>query len=114
MEYVILVDTKDQQIGIAEKMLAHQQGSLHRAFSIMLYRFNAANKLEVLLQQRSSTKYHTPLIWANSCCSHPRENEPILSAAKRKLLQELNISTTLKLVFLPRKKTIILITNFNI
>ena len=98
MEYVVLVDAQDKQIGIEEKMLAHKQGKLHRAFSIMLYRFNAANKLEVLLQQRSRAKYHTPLIWANSCCSHPRENESILAAAKRKLLQELNISVQLKLI----------------
>jgi isopentenyl-diphosphate Delta-isomerase len=96
MEYVILVDEQDRQIGTAEKMAAHKHGMLHRAFSIMLYRYNIENKLEMLLQRRSLTKYHTPHMWANSCCSHPRENETVFNAANRKLYQELNISAELQ------------------
>ena len=40
---------------------------LHRAFSVFL--FNNNNQL--LLQQRSSHKITFPLVWTNTCCSHP-------------------------------------------
>ncbi len=87
LDFVVLVDVNDQQIGIMEKLEAHQKGELHRAFSIFI--FNSQNQL--LLQQRSHTKYHSPLLWTNTCCSHPRPNENILEAANRRLFEEMGI-----------------------
>jgi len=95
MEKVILVDKKDNQIGVEEKLKAHQDSKLHRAFSIFI--FNA--KGELLLQQRASTKYHTPSLWTNTCCSHPRVGELIQEAAERRLKEEMGISCELKRIF---------------
>ncbi|HAB31050.1 MAG TPA: isopentenyl-diphosphate delta-isomerase [Cryomorphaceae bacterium] len=86
-EYVILVDPEDQPVGRMEKMEAHEKGELHRAFSVFL--FNEQG--ETLLQQRASGKYHSPLLWTNTCCSHPRVGETILEAAKRRVQEELGI-----------------------
>ncbi len=86
-EYVILVSADDQVLGRMEKMEAHQKGVLHRAFSVFL--FNGRG--ETLLQRRAASKYHSPLLWTNSCCSHPREGESILDATKRRVWEELGI-----------------------
>ena len=86
-EYVILVSADDQALGRMEKMEAHQKGALHRAFSVFL--FNESG--ETLLQQRAATKYHSPLLWTNTCCSHPREGESVLEAAQRRVQEELGI-----------------------
>jgi isopentenyl-diphosphate delta-isomerase len=77
-EQVILVNESDEPIGEMEKMLAHEQGVLHRAFSVFI--FNA--KGEVLLQQRALSKYHSPGLWTNTCCSHPRPGETTEQAAQ--------------------------------
>ena len=87
MEKVILVDENDQPVGMLEKLAAHQQGRLHRAVS----GFVINNKKELLLQQRALTKYHSPGIWSNTVCSHPRENEPVLQAVSRRLLEEMGM-----------------------
>ena len=87
-EYVILVDSKDRAIGTMEKMEAHKKGSLHRAFSVFL--FNSRG--ETLMQKRASTKYHSPLLWTNSCCSHPRSGETTIEAARRRIEEELGVS----------------------
>jgi len=68
-------------------MEAHKQGVLHRAFSIFI--FNSKN--ELLLQQRAFSKYHTPGLWTNTCCSHPRENESLEAATSRRLLEEMGM-----------------------
>ena len=34
---VVLVDTEDREIGTMEKLQAHQEGVLHRAFSIFIF-----------------------------------------------------------------------------
>ena len=68
MENVILVDENDREIGLMEKMEAHQKGLLHRAFSVFI--FNEEG--ELLLQQRAFDKYHSGGLWTNTCCSHPR------------------------------------------
>ena len=73
-------------------MQAHQNGLLHRAFSVFL--FDQEGKM--LLQQRSSTKYHSPDKWTNACCSHPRENETYLDGAKRRIHEELGINCELE------------------
>lgn len=93
MEQVILVTPQDQVIGEAEKMQAHLQGYLHRAFSIFI--FDSNNNL--LLQQRSSDKYHCAGLWSNTCCGHPRPGEEIHAAAVRRLKEEMNINTALYL-----------------
>ncbi|GAB5419011.1 MAG: isopentenyl-diphosphate Delta-isomerase [Crocinitomicaceae bacterium] len=88
MEYVILVDKKDQEIGSMEKMEAHEKGLLHRAFSIFLFN----NKNELLLQQRAHSKYHSGGLWTNTCCSHPRKGETVLEASNRRLMEEMGIT----------------------
>lgn len=93
-EYVVLVDEENQEIGLAEKLSAHQQNLLHRAFSVFIFRKNP--HLELLLQQRALDKYHSPGLWTNTCCSHPRATENIIEAGERRLREELGIHTALK------------------
>lgn len=92
-EYVILVDEQDHEIGHAEKIKAHQQNLLHRAFSVFI--FNHEHQPAVLLQQRALSKYHSPGLWTNTCCSHPRPRETIIAAGNRRLYEELGLSLTL-------------------
>jgi len=89
-EYVILVDKQDNQIGLQEKLKAHELGQLHRAFSVFLFR-KRLGKIELLLQQRAKHKYHCGGLWANSCCSHPKEGESVIQAGKRRLQEEMGI-----------------------
>lgn len=91
-EYVILVNEHDEALGTMEKMAAHRSGTLHRAFSIFL--FDAEGR--VLLQQRADDKYHSPGLWSNACCSHPRPDEDLRSAADRRLKEELGIEARLE------------------
>lgn len=88
MEQVILVDKHDNETGTAEKMQAHREGLLHRAFSVFIFN----DKGEMLLQQRAHGKYHSGGLWTNACCSHPRPNEETLEAAHRRLNEEMGIS----------------------
>ncbi len=94
-EYVVLVDQANQEVGRAEKLLAHQNNLLHRAFSVFIFR-QTASTTEILLQQRALHKYHSPGLWTNACCSHPRPHEGIIEAGNRRLKEELGIVTTLK------------------
>jgi isopentenyl-diphosphate delta-isomerase len=91
MERVILVDNFDNQIGTMEKMEAHRKGLLHRAFSIFIFN----SKGEILLQKRNSGKYHSGGLWSNTCCSHPRPEESLVDAAKRRLQEEMGMKTKL-------------------
>ncbi len=91
LEKVVLVNDQNEPIGLMDKLLAHQLGTLHRAFSVFVFSL----KNELLLQKRASTKYHSPNQWANSCCGHPRENESTHSAASRRLAEEMGISAVL-------------------
>jgi isopentenyl-diphosphate delta-isomerase len=95
LEEVILVDADDVAIGTMEKIEAHQKGLLHRAFSILLVN----ERGEMLLQQRALEKYHSPGLWTNACCSHPRPNESNLDAANRRLQEELGMSVYLNEIF---------------
>ena len=94
-EYVVLVDELDNKVGLMEKMEAHINPTLHRAFSIFI--FNSKN--EMLLQQRALSKYHTPGLWTNTCCSHPRDGESLHDATKRRLLEEMGMQCELKEAF---------------
>jgi len=91
-QQVILVNEQDEEIGTAEKYLAHQRGLLHRAFSVFVFRYAAENQPELLLQQRAMSKYHSAGLWTNACCSHPQPGEDILLAAKRRLQEELGLN----------------------
>ncbi len=93
-EYIILVDEEDREIGFAEKLAAHEQNLLHRAFSVFIFRQHG--EPELLLQQRALDKYHTGGLWTNTCCSHPRQGEETSAAAKRRLKEEFGITTTLR------------------
>ena len=94
-EHVILVDRMDRVIGIEEKLKAHREGKLHRAFSIFI--FNTLGKL--LLQKRSETKYHSGGLWTNTCCSHPRPGESHYCAARRRLNEEMGFDCELTELF---------------
>ena len=90
-EMVILVNEQDEAIGLMEKMEAHEKGLLHRAFSVLIFN----SKGEMLLQQRALSKYHSPGLWTNACCSHPRYGETILEAANRRLSEEMGMQAEL-------------------
>lgn len=95
MEKVVLVNNNDEILGEMEKQKAHKLGVLHRAISIFIFN----SKGEMLIQQRSQEKYHSPLLWTNACCSHPRINETYIDAANRRLFEELGFTTELKPIF---------------
>jgi isopentenyl-diphosphate Delta-isomerase len=94
-EKVILVDINDKPIGFMNKMEAHEKAVLHRAFSVFILN----NKNEVMLQQRASHKYHSPLLWTNTCCSHQREGETNIQAGKRRLFEEMGFEVQLTELF---------------
>jgi len=94
-EKVILVNEFDEQIGLMPKLEAHEKAILHRAFSV----FVLNNKNEVMLQQRAHQKYHSPLLWTNTCCSHQREGETNIQAGNRRLHEEMGFNTELKELF---------------
>ncbi|MBT0608348.1 isopentenyl-diphosphate Delta-isomerase [Aequorivita echinoideorum] len=91
-EKVILVNDKDEQIGLMPKQEAHEKGILHRAFSVFV--FNDSRQL--MMQQRALHKYHSPGLWTNTCCSHQRDSESTLDAGMRRLQEEMGFSTSLK------------------
>ena len=92
---MILVDKNDVQTGTMEKMEAHKQGLLHRAFSIFIFNTNG----EFLLQRRALNKYHNGGRWTNTCCSHPLPGENVLNAAYRRLSEEMGFTTELSPAF---------------
>ena len=91
-EKVILVNEKDEQIGLMPKMEAHEKALLHRAFSVFVFN----DKNELMIQQRALGKYHSPGLWTNTCCSHQREGESNIEAGKRRLQEEMGFTTNLK------------------
>ena len=94
-ENVILVNQDDKQIGLMPKLEAHEKAVLHRAFSV----FVLNDKNEIMLQQRAIHKYHSPLLWTNTCCSHQREGESNIQAGNRRLYEEMGFKTELKELF---------------
>ncbi len=94
-EQVILVNSQDEEIGTMPKMEAHEKAVLHRAFSIFI--MNA--KGETMLQQRAAHKYHSPLLWTNTCCSHQRLGESNIQAGTRRLQEEMGFTAPLKELF---------------
>ncbi len=70
-----------------EKLEVHKKGLRHKAVSVFVMRGD-----EVLLQQRALSKYHTPGLWANTCCTHPEWDEDALDCANRRLNEEMGIT----------------------
>ena len=95
MSQVILVNQKDEPLGVMDKMEAHEKGLLHRAFSIFVFNRHG----DMLLQQRAEGKYHSGGLWTNACCSHPMPGEETLAAAERRLKEEMGFTTSLEKVF---------------
>jgi isopentenyl-diphosphate delta-isomerase len=97
-EQLILVDEGNRAVGTGGKEAVHRGGLLHRAFSI----FMVDGRGRILLQQRNRRKYHSGGLWANSCCGHPRPGERTISAARRRLHEELGIDNPLAFGFFAR------------
>ena len=95
LEEVVLVNEKDEALGTMEKMAAHEQALLHRAFSVFVFNTNG----DLLMQQRAFSKYHSGGLWTNTCCSNPRPNEDVADAAKRRLQEEMGFITSLTKAF---------------
>jgi len=94
-EKVVLVDKNNKKIGVEEKIKAHKEGKLHRAFSIFIFN----SKGELLIQQRAKTKYHSKGLWSNTCCGHPKPNESYQQATHRRLKEEMGFDCALKKLF---------------
>jgi len=90
-EQVVLVDADDRPLGRAGKLAAHRKNLRHRAISVLV--FDDAGRM--LLQRRSAVKYHSPGLWSNACCTHPRPGEAAAAAAGRRLREEMGISLPL-------------------
>lgn len=95
IEEVVLVNEEDEALGTMEKLAAHQQAVLHRAFSVFVFNLNG----DLLMQQRAFSKYHSGGLWANTCCSHPRPGEHVADAAHRRLQEEMGFTTSLSKAF---------------
>jgi isopentenyl-diphosphate Delta-isomerase len=78
------VDGRLQPLG---KLEVHQRGLRHKAVSVFVL-----DGPRVLIQQRAAGKYHTPGMWANTCCTHPRWEEDPATCAVRRLREELGIT----------------------
>ena len=94
-EQVILVDSRNREVGAMDKTEAHQRGILHRALSVFLFN----SKGELLMHRRAMGKYHSSGLWSNTCCSHPRPGESVGDAANRRLKEEMGMSAGLKEFF---------------
>lgn len=94
-ERVILVDEHDNEIGTMEKIEAHEKALLHRAFSIFVFNDDG----QMMLQQRALSKYHSPGLWTNTCCSHPRPGESLEEATGRRIVEEMGFSCDMQEVF---------------
>lgn len=92
---VILVNSNNEVLGTMPKLEAHEKGVLHRAFSVFIFNENG----ELMLQQRAADKYHSPLLWTNTCCSHQRIEEENIQSGKRRLMEEMGFTVELSEMF---------------
>src|SRR4030042_3103272 len=91
---IVLIDKEDRVIGFREKYEAHKNPvPLHRAISVVIL---SKNKEMMLIQKRADNKPTWPLFWSNTCCTHPIRRESYLNCAKRRLREEMGISTPLE------------------
>lgn len=91
---VTLCDMTEKELGVYPKEDAHREGKLHRAFSVFLFDGN-----KMLIQKRAKTKYHTPSLWTNACCSHPRLGEDVVRSGELRTKEELGIDVKLKFLY---------------
>jgi isopentenyl-diphosphate Delta-isomerase len=91
-DQLVLVNEKDEMVGIGAKLKIHREGLLHRAFSIFIFNSHG----ELLVQRRAFSKYHSAGLWSNTCCGHPRPGERILDAAQRRLKYEMGLDCSLE------------------
>lgn len=94
-DLIVLVDDADQQIGVLDKMEAHQRGALHRAFSVLV----SDSEGRLLIHKRAAGKYHSEGLWSNTCCGHPRPDEQVAVAARRRLAEEMGFDCPLSPLF---------------
>lgn len=87
------MDKNDIEIGVGEKITVHKAGQLHRAFSTFLC---SKEDDKLLLQKRSSNKYHSGGKWSNSFCSHPYKNESWYDSLQRAAQDELNLTLEIR------------------
>lgn len=92
---VIAVNENDDEVGYYDKMIAHQEGILHRAVSVLIFNSNR----EWLLQRRAEEKYHSGLLWSNTACSHPMRGEETIVSAQRRLREEMGLDLPLEPIF---------------
>lgn len=78
----------DGQLQPVEKLQTHLRGLRHKAVSVFVMR-----AAETLLQRRAMSKYHTPGLWANACCTHPEWGETGFDCAQRRLEEELGLAS---------------------
>ncbi len=95
MSDVTLVDIYGDDTGSIENLIAHEQGLLHRAFSIFVFN----DEDELLLQRRSEAKNHSSGLWSNTCCSHPLPGEHVIESAHKRLQEEMGFDCELKELF---------------
>ena len=95
MEYINLVNLEGKRIGKVEKIKAHKEKKLHLAFSILVIN----EKKEMLIHKRSLNKYHSPGLWTNTCCSHPKFGESLETAVHRRLKEEMGFDCKMNKVF---------------
>lgn len=92
---IILVDGNDKEVGTLDKIKAHQEGKLHRAFSVFVF----DKKKRLLLQKRTKTKYHSAGLWSNTCCSHSMPGEQLIQSAEKRLREEMGFRCHLQRAF---------------
>jgi isopentenyl-diphosphate delta-isomerase len=92
---ILLVDENDNITGKADKERVHKEGLLHRAFSIFVFNDDG----ELLMHKRSDSKYHSPGVWTNTCCSHQSETENEMLYIHERLSLEMGVDTELSFLF---------------
>ncbi len=91
---IALVDSNDNIVGYEDKLLVHQSGLLHRAFSIIIINKNN----DILIQRRAIDKYHSGGLWTNSCCSHLPINYMMEDIIHIRLIEELGFDCVLEYI----------------
>ena len=69
------------------KLEVHLRGLKHPAVSVFV-----TDGESLLIQRRALAKYHTPGLWANTCCTHPKWGEAPGTCAARRLKEELGLT----------------------
>lgn len=88
-DLVVLLDPDSHQpVGSTPRATVHTRDTpLHLAFSCYIVRGNG----EVLLTRRALSKRSWPGVWTNSCCGHPRPEEDVSDAVRRRVADEVGL-----------------------